>query len=317
MRTERLKNPVVGLVLALGLALAYLAMKPNETVVHAGCSVSSNTPSITTNITVTENDTYTVWARIKAPNNTANSFNLDIENGTCHKMGDKKITANKWTWVNYQNGDPSKIVRKTLKAKAHTVRLSMTEAGVGIDKVLFVADPNCVPVGLGDNCNETLPDGDPSIILNGLSDNQVVSGKFSLEAVAQNTPNFKSFNFFIDGVLINKDSTAPYCLGGGGNNCAKYDSTKLSNGTHTIRIKLVYGSTNTDRKITINVDNSGPDPVYDKADINRDGKVSILDLSYLLSRWNNRDNAADDADLNDDGVVNIYDLSFMLSRWSK
>lgn len=50
-------------------------------------------------------------------------------------------------------------------------------------------------------------------------------------------------------------------------------------------------------------------------DVNADGKVNILDLSILLSRFNKI--GRHDADLNNDGKVNIVDLSVLLSKWGK
>lgn len=47
-------------------------------------------------------------------------------------------------------------------------------------------------------------------------------------------------------------------------------------------------------------------------DINRDNKVDVQDLSYLLSNWGTN-NAL--ADLNRNGIVNTLDLSILLSNW--
>jgi hypothetical protein len=48
------------------------------------------------------------------------------------------------------------------------------------------------------------------------------------------------------------------------------------------------------------------------ADINKDGTVSILDLSILLSKFNTTDATAD---LNGDGSVTVLDLSILLTQW--
>ena len=47
-------------------------------------------------------------------------------------------------------------------------------------------------------------------------------------------------------------------------------------------------------------------------DINRDNKVDVQDLSYLLSRWGGNDTLAD---LNKNGTVNTLDLSILLGNW--
>ena len=48
-------------------------------------------------------------------------------------------------------------------------------------------------------------------------------------------------------------------------------------------------------------------------DINKDGKIDILDLSILLSRWGTTDASAD---INKNGTVDILDLSILLSHYT-
>jgi hypothetical protein len=60
-----------------------------------------------------------------------------------------------------------------------------------------------------------------------------------------------------------------------------------------------------------------PNPVYQQtttspSDINKDGIVNVLDLSYMLGKWKTTDTTAD---LNSDGIVNVLDLSRLLSSW--
>lgn len=49
-------------------------------------------------------------------------------------------------------------------------------------------------------------------------------------------------------------------------------------------------------------------------DMNGDGLINVIDLSYMLSKWNGSDSKAD---INGDGRVNVIDLSALLSRWGK
>ncbi|MDF2461148.1 MAG: hypothetical protein K0S68_551, partial [Candidatus Saccharibacteria bacterium] len=48
------------------------------------------------------------------------------------------------------------------------------------------------------------------------------------------------------------------------------------------------------------------------ADINKDSKVDVLDLSLLLSDWGK---SGSQADINSSGTVEIADLSILLSSW--
>lgn len=51
-----------------------------------------------------------------------------------------------------------------------------------------------------------------------------------------------------------------------------------------------------------------------KGDINGDGKINVLDLSVMLSKFGTSHSGAD---LNGDGKISILDLSILLSRWGK
>jgi hypothetical protein len=48
-------------------------------------------------------------------------------------------------------------------------------------------------------------------------------------------------------------------------------------------------------------------------DINKDGIISVLDLSLLLSSWGK----TGASDLNADGIVNVFDLSMLLAHWGQ
>jgi len=50
-----------------------------------------------------------------------------------------------------------------------------------------------------------------------------------------------------------------------------------------------------------------------KSDINKDGKVNLIDFSILLFHWNTSDPTAD---INGDGKVNLIDFSIMLFCWT-
>lgn len=53
------------------------------------------------------------------------------------------------------------------------------------------------------------------------------------------------------------------------------------------------------------------------ADLNKDGKVNIIDFSILLFWWNtNQQRGLDIADINNDSKVNIVDFSIMLFQWT-
>jgi chitodextrinase len=56
--------------------------------------------------------------------------------------------------------------------------------------------------------------------------------------------------------------------------------------------------------------------VYQAADLNRDGKVNVFDLSQLLSNWSSTGTGTVTGDLNGDKTVNVFDLSILLTKWT-
>jgi hypothetical protein len=58
--------------------------------------------------------------------------------------------------------------------------------------------------------------------------------------------------------------------------------------------------------------NPNPD-LSNRADINRDGKVNLIDFSILLSHWGTADA---DSDINQDDKVNLADFSILLFNWT-
>ena len=50
-----------------------------------------------------------------------------------------------------------------------------------------------------------------------------------------------------------------------------------------------------------------------RSDINKDGRVNLVDFSILLTHWNDSD---EDADINQDGIVNLSDFSILLFNWT-
>lgn len=115
----------------------------------------TNTGTVVASVTLDTSTNYAIWSRILAPDSTNNSYYLQIDNLCAIKVGDSAIPTNQWTWVNYHDGSASSLINLQLSAGDHVVKLIGNEASVGVDKLVFLKDPNCVPTGLGDNCTAT------------------------------------------------------------------------------------------------------------------------------------------------------------------
>jgi len=95
-----------------------------------------------------------------------------------------------------------------------------------------------------------------------------------------------------------------------------FPASALTRGTHILRARAVVPGQSASVVSTVLLLGVGEDPnpsAPRSADLNRDGKVNLVDFSILLSKWQKDD---DIADINADGIVNIADFSIMLFQWT-
>lgn len=93
------------------------------------------------------------------------------------------------------------------------------------------------------------------------------------------------------------------------------DTASISRGRHAAKAFFELGSTTRSgygRSVIFTVGETastgGKSP-----DLNKDGKVNLVDFSIFLISWNTDDY---DPDFNDDGIVNLADFSIMLFAWT-
>lgn len=93
------------------------------------------------------------------------------------------------------------------------------------------------------------------------------------------------------------------------------DTAKYAKGTYSIQALAALSSKiksglSKSQTLAVGVNSSKN---VNRSDINRDGKVNLVDFSILLSFWQTADA---DADINEDGTVNLGDFSIMLFNWT-
>ena len=121
-------------------------------------------------------------------------------------------------------------------------------------------DPNLDPPACDGVGGAEEEDNGLSVSCVGVGNGATVSGNISLEgAVTDNSPpdNVSSVVFKIDGATVRTEHVYGYCLGGGDNvPCNPYNTSGLSNGSHTISVLASDADGNTGScSITINVNN--------------------------------------------------------------
>jgi hypothetical protein len=134
--------------------VAALLLMPTHSV-SAACPPSpTDKGQASMTLTVAKTGSYWFWARLYTLAQPQDSLFLNIDDKYCGiVVGDSnKMPANAFTWVNYQDGNNAKPILLDLSAGTHTVILSGREDGVGVDRLLFLADASCLPTDTGDNC---------------------------------------------------------------------------------------------------------------------------------------------------------------------
>ncbi len=91
----------------------------------------------------------------------------------------------------------------------------------------------------------------------------------------------------------------------------------LGLGTYQIKARAVMESGHESGYSTMAFVGIGESPNPDfsnRADINKDGKVNLIDFSIMLTFWGSDENP--DADINSDNTVNLADFSILLFNWT-
>ena len=239
-----------GLLIGAGFALV-----SQGRVFAAACpAATSDLGTDTITVNVPAQATYTIWTRMKAPDTTHNSINLQVDSTSCYAVGGGSFTATAWNnstanWINYSDGAASNVISMSLAAGNHTLKYIGTQAGVEVDRVILTSDTGCTPTGTGDNCQsgDSTP---PTVSLNSPTANQQVSGTLNMTATASDASGISQVKFLVDGTVVNTDTSSPYSY--------SWNSAGVANGSHTVTAQATDGAGNsaTSTAVTITVNNA-------------------------------------------------------------
>lgn len=221
---------ILGMVSILVGSMAILV----PTAVEAACpALPSDKGQVTSSVSIPSNGTYRVWTRLFPAALGKGKVEMQVDQTACNVLigQNSSLPANLLTWVDYGTATTSKI-NLSLMAGSHTVVVAGVDPSVGIDKILFLIDATCTPTGDGSNCTPAAtptpttppvsgggsvhPTPTPTPLAVGSSGGVIpVSGKINLAP----STNGDTTKYYVDGKLVTGNSL---------------DTTKLSDGTHTI-----------------------------------------------------------------------------------
>lgn len=255
---------------------------------------------------------YTVWTRMFATDANSDSYWLQIDNGFGIKVGDGGVPFGSWTWINHHDGDTSQKVLVNLTAGSHILKVIGREANTKIDSLILTQDLTFDP------SNPAIVDATPPVVtLTSPQNGASLSGTTNVTLTATDDHAVSKVDLLVDNAIVS--TKTPPAIG----NAYTFalDTTKFTNGTHTLFAKAtdVAGNSGSTSILSVNISNSGtptpppPPPQPPVGDLNGDNKVNILDISVMLRNWGA---LGGPSDLNHDGTVNIIDLSILLSHWT-
>lgn len=160
--------------------------------------------------------------------------------------------------------------------------------------------------------NPVVPPADttpPTVVLSAPVDGTTISGTSNLVATATDTSGIKQIQFYVDGVLKNTATAAPYSYA--------LNTTSLTNGSHSFYAVATDASANANSMTSATVNALVSNASYIAEDINQDGHVNLLDFSLLSANFNKTGIAITTprADINKDGSVNLLDFSLLSSKF--
>lgn len=160
----------------------------------AACTPLGTAYGQTTNsVNVTDAGSYHVYLRVKTSDSSVNTLNMQIDQTSCNlAMGGTALTANTWTWVDYQGGNITNKLNVSLSAGNHSFVIAGTGVGMQVDRIILSKDSGCVPTGTGDNCTivaPTPPVAVPVVTLNTSTTSVTVGDTAKLTWTSTNDPS--------------------------------------------------------------------------------------------------------------------------------
>lgn len=183
-------------------------------------SSSTSYGKITSTVTLPENGSYKLWARMKAGDATNNLAQVQIDSSVATNIGGSGINATSWTWAS--------LPAVNLSAGGRVVNITGIQKGVKIDRVILTNE-TCVPTGTGDNCTLATPPPLEAlkVSVTGVTNGQTVSGIVPVKVTADRA--IAAVSFRPDNVWATTDDTSPYEF--------NWDTRSLSNGAHTLVLR--------------------------------------------------------------------------------
>lgn len=257
--------------------------------------------------------TYRIWTRMAAENSSNNTYLLEIDGNTCFTVGGSGVPVysngasthfvnNTTNWRNTTN--TGSVVSMNLSTGTHTIKLIGNAPGVVIDRLIFTTSTSCTPTGTGANCADTTAPtisaiASSSVTTTGANISWTTNDTSTTRVEYGLTTSYGSFTTLNSSLVTSHTATLSGLTAGTTYNYRVISTDEAGN--------TATSSNRTFTTVAL--------PTYAGTDINQDGRVDILDVSMMISVWNQTGPGLGRNDINGDGVVNILDLSMLIANY--
>lgn len=241
--------------------LIMLGLKSSPKASAAACATpATDYGSVTQTVNITSGGSYRLWSRMKAAatDANANSYLMEIDGNTCFTVGDDAgITSGAWKWVDYQNGTTSSKIDQTLTAGNHTIKMIGREAGVQLDRLLFLSPmDSCITntsTGNGDSCTTPPAPANvpPTVSVTAPANNATYTAPASITinaTAADSDGTVSKVEFFQGTTKLGEDLANPYT----------YSWSSVAAGTYAITAKATDNANAVTTSTAVNVTVTSP-----------------------------------------------------------
>jgi hypothetical protein len=199
---------------------------------------------------------YALWLEENRPTGSEVAVYVSADDGaSCTEFG----TPGSWDAWAWTSGSGDDVLTLDLAVGDIPLRLYTEGGATNVATLLLTLDHACEPTGTGENCVQQPIE----FQVTGVAQGQVVSGSPVIQtAVTAPEGETVRVEYYFDDQTeaFSTQTTSPYCLILTDDTCAGWPSDSVSEGNHSLTIKLLSESGLQERTISFIVDNDNSEP---------------------------------------------------------
>jgi hypothetical protein len=242
------------------VALAFFSFSTISNFIHpaplASAAACPSAPYLIATPQIAAAGEYALWLEENRPTGSEVAVYVSADDGaSCTEFG----TPGSWDAWAWTSGSGDDVLTLDLAVGDIPLRLYTEGGATNVATLLLTLDHACEPTGTGENCVQQPIE----FQVTGVAQGQVVSGSPVIQtAVTAPEGETVRVEYYFDDQTeaFSTQTTSPYCLILTDDTCAGWPSDSVSEGNHSLTIKLLSESGLQERTISFIVDNDNSEP---------------------------------------------------------